>query len=228
MFEQTIKAIQLIKNQNPLILNITNYVTMDFVANGLLSLGASPIMSHAEEEIEDLLQLTKAVVINLGTLDEKFISLCKKTCKLANQLAIPIILDPVGSGASRYRTETSLSLINDFHFAMIRGNASEIMSLANQSYTTKGVDTVMTTDAAIEYAQSLSHQFNSTMIISGKTDVIIDKELLTRLSVGSQLMPFVTGSGCLLTAIIAAFHSVHNNKFEAATMATLFYGLASE
>ena len=105
MFEKIKEITTKIKKNKPLILNITNYVTMDFVANGLLSLGASPVMSKAEQEIEDLLQLAQSIVINLGTLDKQFIALCEHACLIANQLKKPIILDPVGAGASSYRTD---------------------------------------------------------------------------------------------------------------------------
>src|ERR1700733_2946553 len=119
MFEKIKNAVAKIKDEKPLILNITNDVIVDFISNGLLSLGASPVMSKAQQEIDDLLQLANSVVINLGTLDEKFIALCEYVCDVANQLKKPIILDPVGAGASHYRTNTSLNLIDNYDIAII-------------------------------------------------------------------------------------------------------------
>src|SRR5438876_768146 len=146
MFEKIKNIVVKIKEKKPLILNITNDVTMDFIANGLLSLGASPVMSKAQQEIDDLLELANSVVINLGTLDEKFIALCEYVCGVANQLKKPIVLDPVGAGASHYRTNTGLNLIRNYGIAIIRGNASEIMSLSGVSMKTKGVDSTTQSD----------------------------------------------------------------------------------
>lgn len=217
-----------IKNEKPLILNITNAVTMDFIANGLLSLGASPVMSKAHQEMDDLIQLASAVVINLGTLDEKFIVLCEEVCRIANELKKPIVLDPVGAGASRYRTETNFNLINKYKMAIIRGNASEIMSLAGVSMKTKGVDSTAQSDFAIESAQSLSMRHDAAIVVSGKTDIIVDGNHMQQLHYGSPLMPQITGTGCLLTAVVAAFHAVEKNRFDASVLATAFYGLCGE
>ncbi len=217
-----------IKQENPLVLNITNYVTMDFVANGLLSLGASPIMSKSIDEIENLLQLTQSVVINLGTLNAEFIKLCQHTCKIANQLNLPVVLDPVGAGASQLRTKTSLSLMNDYKISIIRGNASEIMALSDFSHKTKGVDSRIQTEDVIEQAKLISKHYDSALIVSGKVDLVIDQDLMSELHCGSDLMPMITGTGCLHTAVIAAFHAIHKNRFEAAKAATLFYGHCGE
>jgi hydroxyethylthiazole kinase len=228
MFERTEKILRHIKNRKPLVLNITNDVTMDFIANGLLSIGASPVMSKASQEIEDLLKYTQAVVINLGTLNTEFITLCKQTCQLANQFSIPIILDPVGAGASHYRTDACMSLINEYNIAIIRGNASEVMALSGSSHVTKGVDSLAISQHAIESAKALSKRHNTAVVVSGETDIIVDDELIEQLNCGSPIMPVITGTGCLLSAVVAAFHAVEKNRFEAATLATLFYGTCGE
>ncbi len=217
-----------IKEKNPLILNITNDVTMDFIANGLLSLGASPVMSKAVQEIDDLLQLANSVVINLGTLDEKFITLCEYVCRVANQLDKPIVLDPVGAGASFYRTNTSLNLIKNYRIAIIRGNASEIVSLAGSMIKSKGVDSTVQSEFAIESAKILSSSFDAAVVVSGKTDIIVDADSISHLNHGSSLMRQVTGMGCLLSATISAFHAVENNRYDASVLATAFYGLCGE
>src|SRR5579871_1656824 len=120
LFEKTHAMLGKIRKDKPLILNITNDVTMDFVANGLLSLGASPVMSKAVQEIEDLMAMTQAVVVNLGTLDKKFIDLCEHVCQIANDFGKPIVLDPVGAGASQYRTEVGLKILDNYHIAILR------------------------------------------------------------------------------------------------------------
>jgi hydroxyethylthiazole kinase len=228
MFKKTKETISKIKLEAPLVLNITNDVTMDFVANGLLSIGASPIMSKAEQEIEDLLKLANSVVINLGTLNKEFITLCRHTCQIANQLNKPIVLDPVGAGASQYRTDTCMSLIREYNIAIICGNAGEVMALSGSSHTTKGVDSITESDHAIESAKLVSSRHNAAVVVSGKTDIIVDKESIDQLKRGSPFMPTITGTGCLLTAVIAAFHAIEKNRFEAAKIATLFYGICGE
>ncbi len=228
MFEKIRNVVTKIKEEKPLILNITNDVTMDFIANGLLSLGASPVMSKAQQEMDDLLQIANSVVINLGTLDEKFIALCEYVCGAANQLKKPIILDPVGAGASKYRTNSSLNLINNYDIAIIRGNASEIMSLSGASIQTKGVDSTAQSDLAVESAQRLSTHYDAAVVVSGATDIIVDINTMRQLNFGSPLMPQITGTGCLLSAIVGAFHAVENNRFDASVLATAFYGACGE
>lgn len=217
-----------IKLERPLVLNITNVVTMDFVANGLLSVGASPVMSKAQQEMQDLLTLAKAVVINLGTLDDAFIALCEKACLLANQLQKPIILDPVGAGASCYRTDKCLQLIDAYDIAIIRGNASEIQALSGLSFTTKGVDSAIQSEEAIACAQALSTHCGAAIVISGATDIVVEADSINRFAHGSPLMSLITGTGCLFSAVVAAFHAVEPNKFIAASAATYFYGLCGE
>ena len=228
MFEKIKNVVAKIKEEKPLILNITNDVTMDFIANGLLSIGASPIMSKAAQEIEDLLQYAKSVVINLGTLNKDFITLCRKTCEIATQLNKPIVLDPVGAGATQLRTETCMSLINEYNISIIRGNASEVIALYRLSYMTKGVDSLSESKHAIESAKIVSKRYKAAVVVSGKTDVIIDNESIDQFDRGSPFMPLITGTGCLLSAVIAAFHAIEKNRFEAAKMATLFYGICGE
>ncbi len=217
-----------IKREKPLIFNLTNHVSMDFVANGLLSLGASPVMSNAVQETEDLIKHAGSVVINIGTLDEAFIQLCHKACHVANAFKIPIILDPVGVGASEYRTDTCLALLADHTISIIRGNASEIMALSGLPTRAKGVDSTAGSMDAIESATVLSKRYNAAVVVSGKTDIIVDHDLINHLECGSPLMPTVTGTGCLLSGVVAAFAAVEKNRFQAAMAATLFYGRCGE
>lgn len=228
MFEKIKNVVTQIKKDKPLILNITNEVTMDFIANGLLSLGASPVMSKAQQEIDDLMQIASCIVINIGTLTKEFINLCEYACGLASKFKIPIILDPVGAGASSLRTNTSLNLIKNYDIAIIRGNASEIMALAGISSDTKGVDSSAQSDFAIESAKQVSVHYNNVVVVSGKTDVIVERDKIRQLTYGSSLMPQITGSGCLLSAVVAAFHAVEKNRFDACTLATAFYGICGE
>jgi len=217
-----------IKHHNPLILNITNDVTMDFIANGLLSLGASPIMTRAIDELEELLSISRAVVINIGTLDDAFIKRCTVVCRIANRLNVPITLDPVGAGASHYRTKACLHLLEHFDIAIIRGNASEIMALSGAHQNTKGVDASISTDRAIEGAQYLSKTYAAVVVMSGATDVVVDLTRVASFKRGSPLMPRITGSGCLLSAVVSVFDAVHSHRYEAVSAAVVFYGVCGE
>ena len=217
-----------LKSQKPLILNITNHVTMEFIANGLLSLGASPIMSLAEQEMEDLIQLSNAVVINIGTLDNHFITLAHKAAATANKLYKPVILDPVGAGASKYRTESALYLLHNFAIDILRGNASEILALAGSNSMTKGVDSTANSQHAIDAGQLLSQKYNCAVVISGATDIVIDHHEIHLSHYGSPLMTHIVGTGCLLSAVIGAFRAIEPNRFKAANEAIMFYGQCGE
>lgn len=212
----------------PLILNITNQVTMDFIANGLLSLGASPMMSSSSQESYDLIKLANCVVINIGTLNDEFLAVCHHVCRIANELHKPIIFDPVGAGASQYRTEACLRLIDQFQIAILRGNANEIMSLLNSTIMTKGVDGTLSSIEAIPYAKQLSIQYDMAVVISGATDVVVDSEQIHQNQLGDALMTKVTGAGCLHSAIIAAFHAIEPNRYAAGVAANIFYSQCGE
>lgn len=228
MFELVNQTLTKVKRQNPLILNITNHVTIDFIANGLLSMGASPMMSFAKKEMDDLIKISNAIVINLGTLDDNFNELCHHVCKVANQHNKLIILDPVGAGASHYRTQTSLNLLEHYKISILRANAGEVMALSGIHLQTKGVDSHAQSTDAIEIAQLISKKYDIAVCMSGKFDFVIDNDKNNKLSRGSALMPLVTGTGCLLSSIVAAFNAVNENRFEAASAASLFYSVCGE
>ena len=228
MFEQTHNLIQLIKTSNPLVLHLTNYVTMEWIANGLLSFGASPVMTESIHEIDDLVQIANSLVINIGTLGDDFLARCEAACKTANHLGKPIVFDPVGCGATPYRTRTCLNFLDRFQFTVIRGNASEIMALAGHHTQTKGVDSLHMTDEAIESALNLSSRYQTTVAISGKTDYIITNQTIQKIERGSSMMTKITGSGCLLASVVAAANAVCNCAASATTSALLFYSICGE
>ncbi|MDF1646900.1 MAG: hydroxyethylthiazole kinase [Legionellaceae bacterium] len=214
-----------LKTENPLVLNLTNYVSMDFVANGLLSLGASPIMSESIDELEELLKISQALVINLGTLDAPFIQRVEIACAYANAFNVPVILDPVGAGATAYRTQSASNLLKNYKIALVRGNASEIMALAGEAIQTKGVDSLAESLDAERAAKVLSNQYECVITVSGATDVIVSNPQITHLTEGSPMMPRVVGTGCLLTAVTAAFCAIApDDLYQAAQTAAWYYG----
>lgn len=215
-----------LRKNKPLILNLTNYVTMDFMANALLAIGAAPIMSTCQEELEELVAMAMAININIGTLDNAFIEKSLMAAELAQKYQKPLILDPVGAGATRIRTKTARDLIP---FAtIVRGNASEIIALSGISSNTKGVESVNTTDDAKNAAIALANFHQCTIVVSGAIDFITDKTSTTEVAYGSELMPLVTGMGCAMTAIISAFRAVVNDSFEASNLATHYFNLCGE
>ncbi|MFA5960184.1 MAG: hydroxyethylthiazole kinase [Tatlockia sp.] len=228
MFDTLEGLIAQIKKDRPVILNLTNTVTMDFIANGLLALGASPIMTQSQAELACLLEIADALVINLGTLNADFIALCEKACLIANQMGKPIVFDPVGAGASKLRTDTALHFLARFQFAAIRANASEIMALSCAKTNAKGVDSTANTDDALSAGSALSQQVNTLIAMSGKKDVLFQGLKQETIDRGSALMPLVTGSGCLLTAVTAAFLTVDKDALCAASIAHLFYSVCGE
>jgi len=219
-----------VRERKPLVHNITNYVVMNYTANALLACGASPVMAHAAEEVEEMVSLAGALVLNIGTLSPPWIQAMLKAGKRANAKHVPVILDPVGAGATRLRTESARGLIEELSIQVIRGNASEILSLAGDKggSSTKGVDSVHTVDQVSERAVELAKELRTTIAITGKVDLITDGERTCRVMNGHEMMSHVTGTGCTATAMIGAFLAVDPSPLDAATTGLSFFGLAGE
>jgi hydroxyethylthiazole kinase len=222
-FQALEKAIMDIRQVRPLILCLTNQVTMDFMANCLLALGAAPIMSADRGELEELIQISHAVNINIGTFDSAFTERANTAAELAQRHLKPIILDPVGAGATLSRTLVSQSLMRSA--TIIRGNASEILALNNATQQTHGVESNHPVIDAIASAKAIVHQSSCVVIISGPQDIVVDPHHEERFLYGSPLMSLVTGMGCAFTAIVAAFKAVIPDAFQAACLATTYMGL---
>lgn len=223
MLEQIQSALTTIRQQKPLILNLTNYVTMDLMANSLLTIGAAPIMSVCDEELEELIKISNAINLNIGTLDEKFIIRCQRALTLTKQYNKPVIFDPVGAGATTIRTKTARDILP--HANIVRGNASEIMALMDNAIKTHGVEAKNSTNQSIDAAHRLTQQHPLTVVVSGEIDFIVNHNKTSSLTFGSSLMSSITGMGCTLTAVIAAFHAVIADAFIAAELATTYFGL---
>lgn len=217
-----------LREKKPLIHNITNYVVMNYTANALLACGASPVMAHAPEEVEEMVFFAGALVLNIGTLTPYWVDSMLKAGKKANGLNIPIILDPVGSGATKLRTNSAKRLIDEISISVVRGNASEVLSLAHEGSRTKGVDSIHSVDDAADSALILAKELNTILAITGAVDLITDGELIYRVSNGHEQMGYVTGTGCTATVIIGAFLAVDPKPLEAATTALAYFGLAGE
>ncbi|MDP9955228.1 hydroxyethylthiazole kinase [Epilithonimonas hungarica] len=220
--------IQSVKDQSPLVHNITNFVVMNNTANALLAVGASPIMAHAKSEIREMIAISNVVVINIGTLDEYWSEAMLIAAEEAHRLNKTWILDPVGAGATSFRDEVLAKLLQ-FKPTVIRGNASEIIALAKANKTvTKGVDSTAESNEAINAAKYLVENYQSVVCISGATDIIIDDKETYFVENGHPLMTKVTGLGCSASSIIGAFAGISENKIEATVAAMSLLGIAGE
>lgn len=217
-----------IRQNVPLVHNITNYVVMNFSANALLAIGASPVMAHAIEEVEEMTSLADALVINIGTLSSPWVDAMHKAISMAKSKNIPIILDPVGAGATKFRTDTVKRFLEICPPTILRGNASEILSLYKDNSKTKGVDSVHDTNTALEAAYNLSNKYNMVISISGSIDLIISDNKIIKVANGHPMMTRITGMGCNSSAITAAFAAVNQNYLHAAAGAMAVMGIAGE
>ncbi|MBG49680.1 MAG: hydroxyethylthiazole kinase [Pseudozobellia sp.] len=220
--------IESIREKSPLVHNIANFVVMNNTANALLATGASPIMAHAHSEIPEMVNICRASVINIGTLDEYWQHSMFLAADKASSLGKPFVVDPVGAGATSFRDQT-LSELLKYRPTVVRGNASEIMALAKLNTTpTKGVDSTAESNEAIEAGLNINEAFGSVVCISGKTDIVLDGKKKVFLKNGHELMTKVTGLGCSATAIIGAFIAVIDNKLEAVSAAMSLLAVAGE
>lgn len=226
--ESTWQHLQKVREKAPLVHNITNYVVMNNTANALLAVGASPVMAHAMEEVEEMAAIAGALVINIGTLSQHWVEAMEKAMSTALKRDIPIIIDPVGAGATSYRTETAKKLISAYKPHIIRGNASEISSLYNADVQTKGVDSTERSDSAIDAARFLAGEYNGVVVVSGEVDYIISGDITHSVQNGNPLMAKVTGMGCTATALIGAFSAVIDNRIDAVVSAMRVMGIAGE
>ena len=226
--QQIWRNVKKIREVAPVIHNITNYVVMNNTANALLALGASPVMAHAKEEVADMVSIADALVINIGTLSKDWVKAMKRAMEAAREKGIPIVLDPVGAGATPYRTETVRDLIKTVAPSIIRGNASEIMAMADRKAKTKGVDSLASPYHALVVARQLSGDLGSVICISGEVDYVVRLEQVVQVKNGHPMMPKVTGLGCTATALCGAFAAVEEDPFVATVCAMVIMGIAGE
>lgn len=218
---------KIISDKTPVVVNITNYLAMNFNANALLAIGASPIMSFYDKEMDDLLRIANSLVINIGCLDDKEIEGMHAAAAAANKYGKPWVIDPVGVGASAARTQTAVELITKYHPAIVRCNASEIMVLHGTACATRGVDSAEPVEKARSCAREFAAEHGTVVAVSGAVDYITDGVREAECSKGSPLMAKVTTMGCCASAICAAFAAVMP-PYEAAVHAMDLMGSAGE
>ena len=225
-----------VRKNVPLVHNITNYVTVNDVANILLACGGSPIMSDEPEDVEDITSVCGGLNINIGTLHQSSIEGMLLAGKKANELGHPVLLDPVGAGASRLRTDTALRIMKEIKLTVIRGNISEIKTLAYGSGTTKGVDadvadavTEETLNDAIAFVKNFARKTSCIIAVTGAIDLVSDGEICYVIRNGRPEMGKITGTGCQLSGMMTAYVTANQEKpLEAAASAVCSMGLAGE
>lgn len=222
-----------LKQKNPLIHCITNYVTVNDVANSLIAIGASPVMADEPSESGEITAISNGLLINLGTLNLNTIKAMQNSIKMANSLNLPVVLDPVGVGASTLRNETAINFLKEYKFSIIKGNISEIKFLNGEKSIAKGVDASLKdlNDDILNranLAKELSKKTDAAIVITGKIDVVAFKNEAYLLKNGSSLMGKFSGSGCILGGICAAFLASNTNPLKSAIMGVLTECIAGE
>lgn len=230
------KMLDNVREKCPLIHNITNYVTVNDCANILLACGGSPIMSDDINEVCEITSICGGLNINIGTLNNSTIKSMIAAGKKANELGHPVLLDPVGAGASSLRTDTAKQLISEVRFSVIRGNISEIKTLVAGTGKTSGVDaseadavTDNSLESTIEFAKAFSHKTGTVIAITGATDIVADQERAYVIRNGNAMMSKITGTGCMLSAMTAAYVTANpDHVLEAVAASVCAMGLCGE
>jgi hydroxyethylthiazole kinase len=218
-----------LRERKPLVHQITNYVVMNETANATLSLGALPVMAHAHEEVEELASVAGALVLNIGTLSDYWIESMLLAAKAANGAGVPVVLDPVGAGATRLRTETAKRILAEREIAVVRGNAAEIATLAGRQAEIRGVESIGASDSGAELAQAAARALGCVAAVTGPVDHVSDGERSLAISNGHELLGTVSGTGCMATAVTGCFLAVASERpLEAAAEALVAFGVAGE
>ncbi len=221
--------LQAVRAHAPLVHSITNLVVMNFNANALLAVGASPVMAHAEEEVCDMVGIAQALVLNIGTLEPAWIRAMALALQAARAKGIPVVLDPVGTGATPYRNAALCGLLETGAPTVVRGNASEIMSVAGLAAVTRGVDSAASTHEAADAAQALARKLGAVVCVSGADDLVVDASgRRATLSNGHPWMTRVTGVGCSASALVGAFAAVQPDAWRATLAAMACLGVVGE
>ncbi|MGL4819083.1 MAG: hydroxyethylthiazole kinase [Bacilli bacterium] len=221
-------SIRQVRECRPLVLHVTNTVTINDCANMTLAVGASPLMSFNEQEYADLMRFTDAVVVNIGTMEHSSIPLFLQVVKMANASGKPVVLDPVGCGASELRSGVVRQLLSHGVFSVIKGNASEIAAIAGITNSTRGVDSTILADDVRDTARALALDLGCVVVVTGETDWVTDGTRLVGLPFGVPMLAQVCGTGCMTASLVASFVGTGLDAFDASVRAVMLMGWAGE
>jgi len=215
-----------IRERRPLIHHIMNFVVMTDSANVTLALGASPIMAHALEELEDIASMADAIYINIGTLDSHWVESMLALARIAGRLGKPLLLDPVGAGASKLRSEVSKRILETGSVSVVKGNAGEMLSLAGYGGLVRGVDSLA--EEAYEPLDRIAVEYSVVAMATGRVDYVSDGRRLVAVEGGSELFKYTTGTGCMLGSVVASFMAVNRDYLRASVEASIVFKRAGE
>jgi hydroxyethylthiazole kinase len=222
------RRLEAIRDAKPLIHNITNFVVMNETANAILALGALPVMAHAPEEVEEFARIAGAVVLNIGTLSPDLVDAMVLAGRAANEAGVPVVLDPVGAGATTLRNEAARRILGDVEVTLVRGNAAEIAFLAGEAAEIRGVESLGMDGDVATTARALAREGDCVVAVTGPVDYVADSNRVFAVANGHPLMGRITGSGCMSTAICGSFLAVAEDRTAAAAEALAAFGVAGE
>jgi hydroxyethylthiazole kinase len=223
------ETLRLLREQRPLVHQITNYVVMNETANATLALGALPVMAHAREEVEEMVGLAGALVINIGTLSPAWVDAMLAAGRAANERGVPVVLDPVGAGATRYRTETAKRLLDDVDVTVLRGNPGEVATLVGVDAEVRGVESIGAGGDPGEIAREAARALGLVASVTGPVDHVSDGERVAKVANGHALLARITGTGCMSSAVTGCFLAADREApLDAAVGALVAFGVAGE
>lgn len=221
-------ALNDIQTKKPLVHHITNAVTINDCANITLCIGAAPVMAEAPEEVAEMVAMAGALVLNIGTLSKAQISVMLIAGRVANDLGVPVVLDPVGAGATLLRTESARRLLTELRVAVVKGNAGEIGLLAGAAGRVRGVDSAGLDGDPVAVCKTLAESYSCTVAMSGATDIVTDGDRVVLIDNGDPMMGSVSGTGCMVSSLAGAFAAGSRDPVCSTTAALAAFGLAGE
>ncbi|OLE00021.1 MAG: hydroxyethylthiazole kinase [Actinobacteria bacterium 13_1_20CM_4_69_9] len=223
------RTLRVLRDRKPLVHQITNYVVMNETANATLALGALPVMAHALEEVEEMVGLAGALVLNIGTLSPRWVDAMIAAGKAANAGGIPVVLDPVGAGATRYRTETTRRILSEVGVTVLRGNQGEVATLVGADAEVRGVESIGAAGDGADLARTAARSLALIASVTGVVDHVSDGTRVLAVANGHELLATVTGTGCMSSAVTGCFLAAkHDESLEAAAEALAAFGVAAE
>ncbi|HEY6961214.1 MAG TPA: hydroxyethylthiazole kinase [Gaiellaceae bacterium] len=220
-------ALRELRERKPLVHQITNYVVMNETANATLALGALPVMAHAKEEVEEMVRIAGALVLNIGTLSPPWVEAMLLAGRAANEAGVPVVLDPVGAGATTYRTDTAKRILDEVRVSVLRGNAGEVATLVGIDAEVRGVESIGAGGDVAGLALEAAKQLGVVASVTGAVDHVSDGERVFKVANGDPLMASITGTGCMSTALTGCFCAVRD-PLPAAVHALIAFGVAGE
>ncbi|MBI0582855.1 MAG: hydroxyethylthiazole kinase [Methanomassiliicoccus sp.] len=217
-----------LREMRPLVHHITNYVTVNDCANITMFIGAAPVMAEAKEEVADMVSMAGALVLNIGTLRREQVDSMLIAGHRANELGVPVIMDPVGAGATRYRTEVAAKLMQELEIAIIKGNAGEIGTLAGTGGTVRGVESGGMSGDPVQVCRSLAAASGSVVVMSGPADIVTDGRRTVLVDNGHEMMGRISGTGCMASSLVGAFAAVSEDRVSTSAAALVAFGIAGE